>query len=176
MKKTIEEIFDEMKRTFAERNKTYGDSYRITGHVFAAMFPNGLALNTPDQWNRFGAFYMIICKMVRYSETLTTGGHVDSAHDSAVYSAILEELTREYQASFAPIKRSKPLRRFVIFFKPGTDLEKKYAILKADTIGAATKRAFDLHDGKVQHIEDDVHVKVKDTLGLDCLYEEKEKQ
>jgi hypothetical protein len=130
MKKTIEEIFDEMKRTFAERNKAYGDSYRVTGNVLAAMFPRGLTLNTPDQWNRFGAFYMIICKMVRYSETMTTGGHIDSAHDSAVYSAILEQLTREYMDP-PHATRIKP--KFIILFKRNSFWKDNFVIVSATT-------------------------------------------
>lgn len=91
----IQEIFDSMKATFAERNKAYGDSYRQMGPVMTAIFPNGLTIHTSDEWRRFGALFMIICKAVRYAEAFKTGGHVDSAHDSAVYSAILEQLTRE---------------------------------------------------------------------------------
>jgi hypothetical protein len=37
---------------------------------------------------------MALTKLQRYAESLGTGGHADSAHDAAVYSAMLEELTK----------------------------------------------------------------------------------
>lgn len=165
MKKTIEEIFDEMKRTFAERNKAYGDSYRVTGNVLAAMFPRGLALNTPDQWNRFGAFYMVVCKMVRYAETLSDGGHVDSAHDSAVYSAILEQLTREAHEELKPEVYAK--RRFIVFFKPESDLAKKYANITAYLQSEAAAYAHEVYGENVSRVELIDFVKVKEVYGLE---------
>lgn len=124
----IQEIFDSMKATFAERNKAYGDSYRQMGPVMTAIFPNGLTIQTSDEWQRFGAFFMIICKAVRYAEAFKAGGHIDSAHDSAVYSAILEELTRTAQ----PVAPSKidledySQTKYVIIFKPESKMGKYY--------------------------------------------------
>lgn len=80
--------------TFQERNATYGDSYKSHGNILAAIFPDGLMVKTADDWNRIMIFNNIIGKMNRYSASFESGGHIDSAHDSMVYSAMLEELTR----------------------------------------------------------------------------------
>lgn len=79
--------------TYEERNKLYGDNYKNFGKVMEAMFPNGLVLAGANDWNRFGIFVQMVSKMTRYAINLSKGGHKDSAHDLAVYSAMLEELT-----------------------------------------------------------------------------------
>jgi hypothetical protein len=94
MNKTVPELLREGAKTYEERNAIYGDNYKHWGHAMAAMFPNGLTLKTADEWNRFGVFVQIASKLTRYAESMTRGGHIDSAHDMCVYSAMLEELTR----------------------------------------------------------------------------------
>jgi len=164
---TIQEIFEGMKATFAERNKTYGDSYRQTGVVLQALFPKGLTLEPIDEWQRFGAFFMIICKAVRYAEQLKSGGHVDSAHDSAVYSAILEELTRGATRPREPIATG--VYRFFIRFKEESPLAKKFAILctsipwREDAMASARST----YGENVLSVENYEVIKIKDTLGLD---------
>lgn len=81
--------------TYEQRNALYGDSYKNFGKVMSALFPNGLALETLDDWNRMGVFNMIVSKVTRYAANLSAGGHSDSAHDLSVYAAMLEELTQE---------------------------------------------------------------------------------
>ena len=91
--KTVPEILRECASTYEERNKMYGDNYKKFGHAMAAIFPNGLCLYTVEDFNRLGIFIQCLSKLTRYSETLTRGGHQDSAHDLSVYAAMLEELT-----------------------------------------------------------------------------------
>jgi hypothetical protein len=89
---TVPEIMRSMAQTFEERNKVYGASYLKYGNVMTALYPDGLTLKAIDDFNRFGVLSMIVSKLTRYTANET--GHKDSAHDMAVYAAMLEELTR----------------------------------------------------------------------------------
>ena len=91
--KTVPEILRDCASTYEERNKMYGDNYKKFGNAMAAIFPNGLSLHTIEEFNRLGIFIQCLSKLTRYSESLTRGGHQDSAHDLSVYAAMLEELT-----------------------------------------------------------------------------------
>lgn len=84
-----------MAETYAERNKLYGDSYKVFGEIMSQLFPDSLVLSTVDDWNRLGVLSMVVSKLTRYAANLEKGGHQDSAHDMAVYAAMLEELTDE---------------------------------------------------------------------------------
>jgi hypothetical protein len=95
--KTVPEILTEAAKTYAERNKVYGDNYKHFGSAMAAMFPNGLTVKSADDWNRLGILVQIVSKVTRYANSFENG-HIDSAHDACVYSAMLEELTREHSA------------------------------------------------------------------------------
>lgn len=90
----VPEILNAAAETFAERSAVYGDSYKNAGAFYAALFPTGLAVNTPEEWNRLCVFLMIGAKFMRYSNNIASGGHKDSAHDMIVYAAMLEELTK----------------------------------------------------------------------------------
>lgn len=89
------DILDKMARTYRERNKLYGDNYKAFGHIMVAMFPGGLTVETAEEWNRLALFIHVVSKMTRYALNFKKGGHLDSAHDAGVYSAMLEELTQE---------------------------------------------------------------------------------
>jgi hypothetical protein len=91
--KSVPEILRECAATYEQRNKIYGDNYKKFGHAMASIFPNGLDLRTAEDFNRLGIFIQCLSKLTRYSEALSRGGHQDSAHDLAVYAAMLEELT-----------------------------------------------------------------------------------
>jgi len=81
--------------TFEQRNGAYGNNYRRAGIVMAALFPNGITIKTAEEWNRFSIFFHLMNKMMRYSNNIEKGGHLDSAHDAQVYAAMLEEFTKE---------------------------------------------------------------------------------
>lgn len=90
----VAEIMRNMAKTFEERNAIYGSAYKNYGIVMTGLFPDGLTLRSVDDWNRFGLLSMIVSKLNRYASNLVVGGHADSAHDMAVYAAMLEELTK----------------------------------------------------------------------------------
>ena len=77
--------------TFRERNKTYGDNYLQHGEVMTALFPDGIKLNSVEDWNRFGVINMIVAKLTRYAQGWPKV-HQDSVHDLGVYAFMLESL------------------------------------------------------------------------------------
>ncbi len=78
-----------------ERNKMYGDAYKKGGEIMKAFFPDGIALDTVDDFARFQAFAFCVAKLNRYSVNLADGGHKDSADDLINYAAILSSFTAE---------------------------------------------------------------------------------
>ena len=85
-----DQILKDMAKMFKERQKVYGDNWLMIGHVLEQMFPNGLVLNTADDFNRFHLFLMAQVKLTRLANTKIN--HQDSARDAGVYSAMLESL------------------------------------------------------------------------------------
>lgn len=80
---------------YEERNKLYGDNYKLFGQVIYAMFPEGVHLETDEDHNRWGVFVQIVAKVTRYAANFHRGGHDDSLDDMAVYSMMLKELDNE---------------------------------------------------------------------------------
>lgn len=103
MKKDASVILDDMSDTFRERNKVYGDNYKRVGDVMAALFPNGVVLRTPEDFNRWHLFELKIVKLTRFAVSGLT--HKDSIHDDAVYAAMVESLIDE---NTAPITGEQP--------------------------------------------------------------------
>lgn len=86
-----DEILSKAAKTFAEKNKTYGDNYHRAGECLAAMFPNGILLKTAHDHDRFQIFNLILVKLSRYAVQWLEG-HQDSIHDAMVYAALLESI------------------------------------------------------------------------------------
>lgn len=90
---TVPGILREAAATYEQRNPLYGDAYKHYGSAMMAFFPQGLYINEPEDWDRFGLFSMMVSKMTRIANNLTTGGHRDSSLDLSVYAAMMTELT-----------------------------------------------------------------------------------
>jgi hypothetical protein len=90
---TVPQILHDMAETFRERDAQYGQTYLRFGGVCAAAFPRGIQLDGADQFARFGVVVQCFGKLLRY--VAQPNGHKDSAHDLAVYAAILESLTED---------------------------------------------------------------------------------
>lgn len=82
-------------KTFAERAAVYGDSYTRHGKVMAVLFPEGLKLESIDDFNRFGILNMQVSKLIRYTQAWEDR-HIDSSHDMGVYCFMQEELDRAF--------------------------------------------------------------------------------
>ena len=93
LKKRAPDILAAAADTFRQRNALYGDNYLRFGKICAEMFPDGVTLATPEDFNRFGIFVQCLAKFTRYSANMERGGHEDSAMDLSVYAAMLVELT-----------------------------------------------------------------------------------
>ena len=93
--KTVPESLTELGRLYQERGAVYGDDYKRHGAVMAALFPQGVFLQTPKDFNRFALFVHIMTKVGRYSKTFVQGGHPDSLNDLAVYATMLNEIDQE---------------------------------------------------------------------------------
>lgn len=92
---SVPQILRDSGQTFEDRDKVYGSNYKNFGNIMAGLFPNGLKVSTPEEWARLGVFVQIASKMGRYAMQFSKGGHQDSARDTCVYGAMLEELTHE---------------------------------------------------------------------------------
>jgi len=93
--KTVPEMLREAAQTYEERNALYGDNYKRFGPIMTALFPDGLTLKGPDDFNRIGIFVQMMAKMTRYGAQWSKGGHDDSALDLSVYANMLRELDSE---------------------------------------------------------------------------------
>lgn len=77
--------------TFEERNKDYGDGYKRTGQVLAAMFAGyDRWPQTAEEWTVFHLFIIEVAKNVRFVNSGLK--HFDSNHDNIVYAAMIEEI------------------------------------------------------------------------------------
>jgi len=91
---TVPEMLYEAAKIYEKRAEVYGNSYRDFGPVMMALFPQGLDINTSDDWNHLGVLMHMITKLTRYAPNFHRG-HDDSLADLAVYATILRELDRE---------------------------------------------------------------------------------
>lgn len=76
---------------FERKSKEYGNNYKQIGHVMAALFPEGLTIRTPQDWNKLHLFLLGMVKKTRYSQNFFAG-HADSLLDNIVYGAMLAEV------------------------------------------------------------------------------------
>ena len=84
------DVLAAMAETYRERNKVYGDNYKVVGSIMRALFPDGVTLRTADDYNTWHLFELLIVKITRFANTGRQ--HKDSIHDAAVYAAMIESL------------------------------------------------------------------------------------
>lgn len=85
-------ILDEMADTFRQRNAVYGDNYKMVGKLMAIFFPNGVPKEVLHS-DQFHLFELKLVKLSRFAISNLT--HIDSIHDDAVYSAMIESILHE---------------------------------------------------------------------------------
>lgn len=83
-----------MARTFKERNAVYGNNAEVVGRVMAALFPNGVKLKTPKDFELWHLLELVIVKLTRFTQSELT--HEDSIHDLAIYAAMVELLVKDH--------------------------------------------------------------------------------
>ena len=104
LKKDIDEkfnhIIENIRSTNKQRTDVYNYNHYLHGNVMAALFPKGITLKTPEDWNKYSIINIMVAKLSRYATYLSNTGqhHQDSIHDNAVYSIMLEEMIDRYEA------------------------------------------------------------------------------
>lgn len=91
---SVADMLREAAKTTEERGKIYGDSrenFDAIGRTLKGLFPEGVELNTSEQFARFCLVTMLAVKLARYTNNFTKGGHEDSVHDLGVYAFILQD-------------------------------------------------------------------------------------
>ena len=66
MNKSPAKILEEMADTFRERNKVYGDNWKVVGEVMTSLFPNGVVLKTEEDYNIWHPFELLVVKITRF--------------------------------------------------------------------------------------------------------------
>lgn len=89
----VPEMFEEMAQTFRDRNKVYGDNWRMVGRLMAVMFPEGVTLRTHADYDVWHLFELQIVKLSRFAISKLT--HQDSIHDMTVYGAMISAILKE---------------------------------------------------------------------------------
>lgn len=88
------DVLDEMAATFRERNAVYGDNYKMVGPMMKVLFPEGV----PADLLHSHQFHLFELKLVKLSRFAISGlQHIDSIHDDAVYSAMIEAILRNQE-------------------------------------------------------------------------------
>lgn len=97
--KTIPELLKEKITLFEQKGKEYGNTYQMFGHVWNAIFPNGVKIKGIKQANVMEIYHMLMHKLLRMASKIETPSEIsiDSVKDMQVYAAILEQLLLEYK-------------------------------------------------------------------------------
>jgi len=91
---TPDQILAEMAETFRTRGLVYGDNWKRIGAVLHALAGGKpVTISTPEEWLRWSLHMLMVTKITRLATTDLE--HIDSAHDLAVYSAMLEAVQHE---------------------------------------------------------------------------------
>jgi len=87
------DILIQASELFGEKNAVYGDTWKDIGKTMKSLFPNGVALETAEEFSRYASLQLCVVKIERYCVNFKKGGHLDSVKDLQVYAAILEAKT-----------------------------------------------------------------------------------
>jgi hypothetical protein len=81
-------------RLLLSRDKEYRGSDTMLARVMSELHPEGLALNTIEDYHRFHIWMLMIVKVTRYAKNWEKG-HEDSLRDLAAYSGMLIAIDRD---------------------------------------------------------------------------------
>jgi hypothetical protein len=108
----VPQFLREAADLFAKHNKLYKDNYHKVGAIYALMFPNGITLRTPADFNRFAIVVQMVNKLVRYSFNWVTG-HPDSLDDLSIYAMMLKELDNNSLPKLSDDRFINALQEFI---------------------------------------------------------------
>lgn len=80
-------LLEQMRRTHHDRGITYKENYIALGKVMVALFPDGIALKTEEDFIRYDFLNWMMGKVTRFAQADLR--HVDSMLDASVYGAML---------------------------------------------------------------------------------------
>ena len=83
-------IFKDSLATIIEREALFGSTSGDLGRALEALFPEGVTLETAEDFARFHDFQQVVAKINRYAKSFSEGGHLDSIHDAGNYAKLLE--------------------------------------------------------------------------------------
>jgi hypothetical protein len=83
------DLLREGAEIYDKNNQIYGDAFVVVGRVMAELLPNGVKLQTEEDFRRFHLLEWTIGKLARYAANFARGGHADSIIDASVYCAML---------------------------------------------------------------------------------------
>ena len=86
----IEQVLNEMLKTFKMKNVQYGSNYIAVGEVMKALFPYGIHLNSEYDFIRYHWVDWCVGKLTRFVNSGMTDR--DSILDLAVYAAMITAL------------------------------------------------------------------------------------
>lgn len=95
MVKPVTQSIKDLAALYEQRNAVYGDDYKRHGSIMEQLFPKGIFLKSPSDFNRYAILQNMVTKLNRYAANFPEGGHVDSLDDITVYSQMLQELDRQ---------------------------------------------------------------------------------
>ena len=100
----VTKSLQDITELFKERNNAYNtesgiDAYKMHGDVMLSFFPEGITLNTSEDFGRMAIFDMLAGKMLRYANNFSYGGHSDSLNDISVYAQMLNDLDKQNENS-----------------------------------------------------------------------------
>ena len=83
------DVLSQMAATFRERNAIYQNNFEMVPKLVAILFPKGVPseLVLTPQWHLFELKLVKLCRFA-----ISGLQHVDSIHDDAVYSALIESI------------------------------------------------------------------------------------
>jgi len=78
------------------KGREYGHTYKDFGPLMTVLFPDGLEINTEEDWNKLGALSMVCHKLLRYANLFHEDERsIQELDDMGVYTFILEELVND---------------------------------------------------------------------------------
>lgn len=101
-RQTADQILKAAAETFAERNAQYKDNALVVADVMKALFPDGVRLDSPEDYHFWHLFELLIVKLTRFTNSDLR--HVDSIHDLMVYAAMIEPLVESHNIEIGEVK------------------------------------------------------------------------
>lgn len=95
--------YQEAMELCQRKNKDYGNAKDVMGKVYKILFPNGVKLETANQFGEFAVFQMIMTKVLRFANLSQSKGMPnfesvdDTLKDLGNYAFILKNMIANNQ-------------------------------------------------------------------------------